>query len=120
MPPRRITIPKLGLTAAAAAILVAADPARAQSPAADSLEALTVFRENIDAIHKRDHGRYLKTYLQTDQLTRGGLRGVERGWLSWTARPARRRTTRAPPLATSSPSRLRRPPMKRHRRPDAH
>ena len=86
MPPRRITIPKLGLTAAAAAILVAADPARAQSPAADSLEALTVFRENIDAIHKRDHGRYLKTYLQTDQLTRGGLRGVERGWLSWTAR----------------------------------
>ncbi|MBM4188870.1 MAG: hypothetical protein FJ206_16315 [Gemmatimonadetes bacterium] len=52
----------------------------------DSAEALALFRENIDAIHKRNHARYLATYLQTDQLTRGGLRGIERGWLGWSAR----------------------------------
>lgn len=60
--------------------------ALAAQAAQDSAAALAVFRENIDAIHKRDHRRYLATYLQTDQLTRGGLRGVERGWLSWPAR----------------------------------
>ena len=56
------------------------------SPAADSVAALAVFRENIDAIHKRDHPRYLRTYLQSPSLTRGGLRGLERGWMNWSAR----------------------------------
>lgn len=56
------------------------------SLAADSAAALAVFRENIDAIHKRDHARYLATYLHTPELTRGGLRGLDRGWLGWSAR----------------------------------
>ena len=56
------------------------------SASADSAAALAVFRENIDAIHKRDHPRYLRTYLQTTGLTRGGLRGIERGWMEWSAR----------------------------------
>ncbi|MFN0177789.1 MAG: hypothetical protein ACKVZ0_03250 [Gemmatimonadales bacterium] len=69
-------------------VLVAApSAARAQtSLAADSAAALAVFRENIDAIHKRDHARYLATYLHTPELTRGGLRGLDRGWLGWSAR----------------------------------
>jgi hypothetical protein len=52
----------------------------------DSSDALSVFRENIDAIHKRDRPRYLATYLQTDRLTRHGLRGMEAGWEGWSAR----------------------------------
>jgi len=56
------------------------------SPARDSAQALAVFRENIDAIHKRDHPRYLRTYLQTPGLTRGGLRDLGRGWMDWSAR----------------------------------
>ncbi|MBL8961133.1 MAG: hypothetical protein JNJ98_14855 [Gemmatimonadetes bacterium] len=56
------------------------------SSARDSTEAMVVFRENIDAIHKRDRPRYLATYLQTDRLTRHGLRGVEMGWEGWSAR----------------------------------
>ncbi len=56
------------------------------SPARDSAEALAVFRDNIDAIHKRDHSRYLRTYLQTPGLTRGGLRELGRGWMDWSAR----------------------------------
>lgn len=54
--------------------------------ATDSIDALTVFRENIDAIHKRDRPRYLATYLQTERFTRHGLRGVEMGWEGWSAR----------------------------------
>jgi len=56
------------------------------SAARDSAQALAVFRENIDAIHKRDHPRYLRTYLQTPGLTRGGLRELRRGWMEWSAR----------------------------------
>lgn len=54
--------------------------------ASDSAAALAVFRENIDAIHKRDHPRYLRTYLQTPGLTLGGLRGMSRGWMDWPTR----------------------------------
>jgi hypothetical protein len=69
--------------------LTYATPATAQRHAEasrDSAAALAVFRENIDAIHKRDHSRYLRTYLQSDGLTRGGLRGIERTWTGWSAR----------------------------------
>jgi hypothetical protein len=54
--------------------------------AADSADALAVFRENLNAIHTRNRARYLATYLQTPQLTRTGLRGNERGWEGWGAR----------------------------------
>ncbi len=54
--------------------------------ARDSAAALSLFRENIDAIHKRDHPRYLRTYLQSPGLTLGGLRGISRGWQDWPAR----------------------------------
>jgi hypothetical protein len=66
--------------------LVTALPAQRSTPAQDSAAALDVFRENIDAIHKRNHPRYLATYLQTPQLTLGGLRGIQRGWMEWPAR----------------------------------
>ncbi len=56
------------------------------SLSADSSDALSVFRDNIDAIHKHDRPRYLATYLQTDRLTRHGLRDVEMGWEGWSAR----------------------------------
>ncbi|MDX2193044.1 MAG: hypothetical protein NW201_06805 [Gemmatimonadales bacterium] len=52
----------------------------------DSTEALALFRENIDAIHKRDRARYLATYLQSTELVRTGLRVVERGFEGWGAR----------------------------------
>ena len=45
--------------------------------ARDSAAALAVFRDNLDAIHKRDHPRYLRTYLQSPGLTLGGLRGMQ-------------------------------------------
>jgi hypothetical protein len=66
--------------------LVTALPAQRSTPAQDSAAALDVFRENIDAIHKRNHPRYLATYLKTPQLTLGGLRGIQRGWMEWPAR----------------------------------
>ena len=56
------------------------------SSARDSAAALAVFRENIDAIHTRDHPRYLRTYVHTPGLTLGGLRGMNRTWMSWSAR----------------------------------
>jgi hypothetical protein len=71
--------------------LLAAVPAAAGAQtrttlAADSADAITVFRDNLDAIHKRDRPRYLATYLQTDRLTRHGLRDIETGWDGWSAR----------------------------------
>ena len=81
MRPSCVLIPCLLLS------LPAAAPAQARVPhAADSADALAVFRENIDAIHARDRPRYLATYLQTDRLTRHGLRDVETGWHGWSAR----------------------------------
>lgn len=75
-------------------VVCVATPIRAQrfgavahgSASSDSAAALAVFRENIDAIHKRDHPRYLRTYLQTPGLTLGGLRGMNRTWMAWPAR----------------------------------
>lgn len=74
------------LTACLAAVLLAGTRLDAQDLARDSADAMAVFRENLDAIHKRDRPRYLATYLQTDRLTRHGLRGPELGWEGWSAR----------------------------------
>jgi len=54
--------------------------------AADSVEALALFRENIDAIHKRDRARYIATYLQSPRLARNGIDGLELGFDGWPAR----------------------------------
>lgn len=84
---RSLLKPSIGLLALLGCL--SAPRAAAQYPGAarDSAAALAVFRENIDAIHKRDHARYLRTYLQTAGLTLGGLRGVStRGWMQWPAR----------------------------------
>jgi len=80
-----------GAACAALALVVSAQPTHAQrtahaSAARDSAAALALFRENIDAIHTRDHPRYLRTYLQSPGLTLGGLRGMQRGWMNWPAR----------------------------------
>lgn len=79
------------VTAVIGLLTLAASPLAGQRTpharaARDSAEALAVFRENIDAIHKRDHPRYLRTYLQSPGLTLGGLRGLQRGWMQWPAR----------------------------------
>ncbi len=77
------------LLAVVSAMLSLPATARAQdrvSLAADSADAMAVFRDNIDAIHTRDRPRYLATYLQTERLTRHGLRDVEMGWDGWSAR----------------------------------
>ncbi len=63
-----------------------ASPTFRSASARDSAEALAVFRDNIDAIHKRDRDRYLATYAQVPTLTRIGLREVETGWEGWSAR----------------------------------
>jgi hypothetical protein len=52
----------------------------------DTIEARRVFEENIDAIHKRDRGRYLATYLHTSSLARNGPTGLELGYENWSAR----------------------------------
>ena len=54
--------------------------------ASDSAEALALFRENIDAIHKRDRPRYLATYLESPRLARNGPNGLQLGWEGWDAR----------------------------------
>ncbi len=75
------------LSAGLSAILATTSAAQTTATLSkDSSDALSVFRENIDAIHKRDRPRYLSTYLQTDRLTRHGLRGMEGGWEGWSAR----------------------------------
>lgn len=56
------------------------------STAADSSEALALFRENIDAIHKRDRPRYIATYLQSPRLARNGPDGLDLGFEDWPAR----------------------------------
>ena len=58
----------------------------ATSADADSAEALGLFRENIDAIHKRDRARYIATYLQSPRLARNGPGGLELGFDDWPAR----------------------------------
>jgi len=56
------------------------------SAASDSVEALRLFEENIDAIHKRDRARYLATYLHTNTLARNGPAGLDLGYDNWSAR----------------------------------
>lgn len=72
------------LTACATAPV--ATPVTQRSTAADSAEALALFRENIDAIHKRDRTRYIATYLQSPRLARNGPDGLELGFEDWPAR----------------------------------
>jgi hypothetical protein len=56
------------------------------SPSSDTVEARRVFDANIDAIHKRDRGRYLATYLHQNSLARNGPGGLELGYDNWSAR----------------------------------
>ena len=72
------------LTACATATV--ATPVPRTSVASDSAEALALFRENIDAIHKRDRPRYIATYLQSPRLARNGPDGLELGFENWPAR----------------------------------
>jgi hypothetical protein len=75
------------LTAAACAPVPANNgQSPALSSASDTIEARSVFEENIDAIHKRDRARYLATYLHTNGLGRNGPAGLELGYESWSAR----------------------------------
>lgn len=76
----------LTLGAAACATATVAPSAPAALVAADSAEALTLFRENIDAIHKRDRARYIATYLASPRLARNGPDGLELGFDDWPAR----------------------------------
>jgi hypothetical protein len=58
----------------------------AATTASDTAEARQLFKENIDAIHKRDRARYLATYLHTSSLARNGPTGLELGYENWSAR----------------------------------
>lgn len=75
----------IGATIAAA---LCASAASAQSPntaARDSADALATFRENLDAIHKRDKARYLATYVHTERLVRHSPNALETGYAGWPA-----------------------------------
>lgn len=75
----------IGATIAAA---LCASTASAQSPntaARDSADALATFRENLDAIHKRDKARYLATYVHTERLVRHSPNALETGYAGWPA-----------------------------------
>ena len=74
------------LTAVACATATVATPVAQTSTVADSAEALALFRENIDAIHKRDRPRYIATYLHSPRLARNGPDGLELGFENWPAR----------------------------------
>lgn len=62
------------------------NPVTEMSSASDSVAALSLFKENIDAIHKRDRARYLATYLQAPTLARNGPTGLQLGYEDWSAR----------------------------------
>lgn len=53
---------------------------------ADTLAAMRLFKENIDAIHKRDRARYLATYAKSEKLIRNGPDSLELGFDNWSAR----------------------------------
>ncbi|HUR91142.1 MAG TPA: hypothetical protein VMY38_00565 [Gemmatimonadaceae bacterium] len=74
------------LALAACATATVATPVAPSFTAADSVGALALFRENIDAIHKRDRPRYIATYLQSPRLARNGPAGLELGFEGWPAR----------------------------------
>lgn len=76
----------IALGAAACATATVAPSAPSAFAAADSSEALALFRENIDAIHKRDRPRYIATYLQSPRLARNGPAGLELGFDDWPSR----------------------------------
>jgi hypothetical protein len=76
----------LGASACVVAPVTATITPEPWTAAADSSAALAVFRENIDAIHKRDRERYLATYVQTPRLVRNGPNGPEFGFEDWSAR----------------------------------
>ena len=82
----RTAILLLSFVLTACATATVATPVRQISVAADSAEALALFRENIDAIHKRDRPRYIATYLQSPRLARNGPGGLELGFENWSAR----------------------------------
>ncbi|MCU0648399.1 MAG: hypothetical protein MUF00_10420 [Gemmatimonadaceae bacterium] len=77
--------------AVAALLIGASSSLRAQAiprdanAARDSADAVATFRENLDAIHKRNRARYLATYVHSPQLTRHGLRTLETGYAGWSA-----------------------------------
>src|SRR5256885_10197085 len=74
-----------GVAACAGLTSTAGQPTAAPAPT-DTVEARRLFEENIDAIHKRDRGRYLATYLHTSSLARNGPGGLELGYENWSAR----------------------------------
>jgi acyl dehydratase len=57
----------------------------ASTAARDSADALVTFRENLDAIHKRDKARYLATYVHTERLVRHSPTALETGYAGWSA-----------------------------------
>lgn len=57
----------------------------ARRAARDSTDALVTFRENLDAIHKRDKARYLATYVHTERLVRHSPTALETGYAGWSA-----------------------------------
>ena len=57
----------------------------AQDAARDSIDALATFRENLDAIHKRNRARYLATYVHTERLVRHSPAALETGYAGWSA-----------------------------------
>jgi hypothetical protein len=88
--------PRLRGAALAAIAMLASiaitSPAAAQRAAAadggaarDSADALITFRENLDAIHKRDKARYLATYVHTERLVRHSPTALETGFANWPA-----------------------------------
>ena len=61
------------------------DAAGRSTAARDSADALATFRENLDAIHKRDKARYLATYVHTERLVRHSPTSLETGYAGWPA-----------------------------------
>ncbi len=82
----RVALFSLLLVLTGCATATVASPVAQTSTASDSVEALALFRENIDAIHKRDRPRYIATYLQSPRLARNGSDGLELGFEGWPAR----------------------------------
>lgn len=72
--------------ACAPAVVIPPASSGPAAAAADSIAALALFRDNIDAIHKRDAERYLATYLQSPRLVRNGPQGPDFGYDDWAAR----------------------------------
>jgi D-alanyl-D-alanine carboxypeptidase len=72
-------------TAGTAATPPSATPTAQSTAARDSADALATFRENIDAIHKRDKARYLATYVHTERLVRHSPTALETGYANWPA-----------------------------------